>query len=167
MTQNFTLKGKDELISQLRGIGADVEDGVSSTLKAIGEETRDKLREELRPGEGTASDPFDYPYSQTGNLKKNIFAKLDPKLLGHEILLTIGISSKAFYGFILEYGAANYPKGFKRKEHKLGYGAKMSAKFGQRLLPRPWFWSIIERFWEKSPIAVENAVNKVLIKYAK
>ena len=92
-------------------------------------------------------------------------AKLDKKILGQEILLTVGLTMKGFYGFILEQGASKYSKGFKRK-HSAGEGAKNSAKFGQRLLPRPWFWGTIEKFWVKAPAVVESYINKVLGKYA-
>jgi hypothetical protein len=165
MSQKFTLVGKENLINQLRGIGAEVETGVEQTLKAVGDETRDELRRAIPDGAGAISNPGEAPHSQTGNLRSKIFSRLDPKLLGHEILLTVGISAKGFYGFILEYGAAKYTKGFKRK-HALGEGARNSAKFGQRLLPRPWFWSAVEKFWAKAPDTVEKSINTVLNKYA-
>ena len=67
---------------------------------------------------------------------------------------------------VLEYGAAKYSKGFKRK-HELGEGRKNQAKFGARMLPRPWFWPTIERFWEKAPATVEKSINAVLKEYAR
>ena len=160
-----TLLGKERLLAQLKSIPDEVDAAVESTLKKVGNEFRDDLREAMPEGGGVASEPGAAPHSQTGNLKKNIFAKLMPKLLGKELLLTVGIYSDAFYGYMLEYGAANYPKGFKR-EHKKVSSKNMAARSGVRLMPRPWFWRVLEKFWAESPAAVETAVNKVMRKYA-
>ena len=168
MQQRFTLLGKDALIAQLKQIPVSIDEGVSQTLKSIGDETRDRLRDMLRPGDGIPSDPLDAPHSQTGKLKSAIYSKLSPKLLGMEILLTVGVFMDAYYGWILEKGAAKYPsKKFHRENHKTGYGEMMSAKLGQRLLPRPWFWPTLERFWADTPVKVEQAVSEVLSKYEK
>ena len=161
----FTLLGKDALISQLQSIGVKVEDGVGDTLKEVGAETQKELRAALQDGNGLPSAPGEMPHNQSGNLCSAIFSKLDTKILGQEILLSVGMSMKGFYGFILEYGAAKYSKGFKRK-HELGEGLKNQAKFGARMLPRPWFWPTIGRFWEKAPATVEKSINAVLKEYA-
>ena len=161
----FRLEGKDELIRQLQGIGTEVETGVSEALKEVGQQTKDEIRAQIQDGNGFPSEPGQAPNSQTGNLRNRVYYKLDEKNLGQEILLTVGMSYRAFYGFILEYGAAAYAKGFKRV-HKLGEGLKNQAKFGARLLPRPFFWPSVERFWDKTPIAVEKAIDKTLKKYA-
>lgn len=164
-TSYFRLEGKEELIRQLKGVGADVETGVSAALKEVGQQTKDDLRAQIQDGNGFPSEPGQAPNSQTGNLRNRVYYKLDEKKLGNEILLTVGMSFKAFYAFILEYGAASYAKGFKRV-HKLGEGLKNQSKFGARLLPRPFYWATIERFWGRAPIAVEKAVDNVLKKYA-
>lgn len=161
----FRLEGKEELIRQLKGIGADIETGVSAALKEVGQQTKDELRSQIQDGNGFPSEPGSAPNSQTGNLRNRAFSKLDVKKFGNEILLTVGMSYRAFYAFILEYGAARYAPGFKRV-HKLGEGLKNQAKFGARLLPRPFFWPTIETFWAKAPAAVEKAVENVLKKYA-
>ena len=162
----FKLEGKEELIAQLKGIPDNIDTGVSETLKTIGNEVRDNIRAKIQDGYGFPSEPGSSPHSQSGKLRKDIFSKLNPRLLGQEILLTVGVGWESFYAFILEYGAAKYTKGFKRTSHKLGYGAAMSAKNGQRLLPRPFFWESIEKFWATAPGKVEGAVDKVLKKYA-
>jgi len=165
MESRFKLNGKEALIQQLKGIGVEVEDGVSKMLVEVGEEAKTNLRAAIPDGGGSVSNPGEAPHSQTGTLRSQIYAKLDKKILGQEILLTVGLTKKGFYGFILEQGASKYSKGFKRK-HSAGEGAKNSAKFGQRLLPRPWFWGTIEKFWVKAPAVVESYINKVLGKYA-
>ena len=161
----FTLLGKDALISQLQSIGVKVEDGVGYALKEVGAEMQKELRAALQDGNGLPSAPGEMPHNQSGNLRSKIFSKLDAKILGQEILLSVGVSMKAFYGFILENGAAKYAKGFKRK-HEAGEGLKNQSKFGARMLPRPWFWPTIERFWEKAPATVEKSINAVLKEYA-
>lgn len=161
----FKLEGKEALIAQLNQVAPDVEKGVEEALLAVGTETRDQLRGALPTGDGTPSAPGEAPRSQTGHLRRGIYAKIEPKHLGHEILLTVGVSIKSFYGFILEYGASKYAPGFKRK-HRAGEGLKNQSKFGARLLPRPWYWPTVEKFWASAPEKVEAAVDKALKKYA-
>jgi len=162
----FRLEGKDALISQLRQVGADVETGVSEALKLVGDKTKKEIQAMLQEGNGFPSAPEEPPHSESGNLRSKIFDKLDQKILGTEILLTVGITMKGFYGFILEYGAAKYAKGFKRK-HSAGEGLKNQATNGVRLLPRPFFWPAVENFWANTPVKVEEAVRKALVKYAR
>jgi hypothetical protein len=161
----ITLAGKEQLISQLRGLPSEIDAAVGEALKVVGDETRDHLRAALPPGAGESSAPGEAPHSQTGNLKNSIYSKVDPRLLGREILLTVGIRARAFYGFILEYGANKYARGFKR-DHRKGAAKNKSAAVGARILPRPWFWPAMASFSDKAPAATEAGINKVLRKYA-
>jgi len=170
----FRLEGKDELISQLQGIGLDVESSVEDVLKNVGKEAQAALRAQVQDGNGFSSEPGEAPNSQSGTLRSSIYAKLEPKHLGKEILLTVGFATKAFYAFMLEYGTKKHRTRFVKKgtnfagNREYKYDRLQDVQTNEaRVLPRPWFWDTLEAFWAKAPIKVEIAIEKVLSKYAK
>jgi HK97 gp10 family phage protein len=130
------LDNKAAILAELNATGKDVQDQVVKNLKASGETVRDALRDSLpaAPGEETPSSPGGVPYSQTGNLKSKIGAKILPLQLNEPITLSIFVSQKGFYGRMLEFGTS-----------------KMAA--------RPWFFSGIGQRFSFLKDSIADAVS--------
>lgn len=133
------LENKETVIAALKAAENDVQQQVVNDLGKAGVEVRNKLRDSLpeAPGEDMHSTPGTAPYSQTGELKRKIQAKVMPLQLGEPVTLSIHVTKKGFYGRILEFGSS-----------------KMAA--------RPWFFSGIAQAFPVLKDAVAEAVAKVI-----
>lgn len=112
------LTNKGEVLQSLAGMEGDIQAAVMEQLKTAALGVRNKLKDILPSGAGEPSTPGSQPYSQTGNLKKNIKSKVLPPLLGKPITAVVYMGSDGFYGRMLEFGTS-----------------KMAA--------RPWFFPVV------------------------
>lgn len=111
---------KDDIMASLAGMEGDIQTAVMEELKQASMEVRNKLKDSLPSGAGEPSAPGGQPYSQTGELKESIAAKVLPPLLGKPITAVVYVGNKGFYGRMLEFGTS-----------------KMAA--------RPWFYPFLLR----------------------
>lgn len=134
-----TLQNKEAVLASLRGIEGEVQAKVVTQLKDGGIEVRNALRDSLvdAPGPELHSSPGSVPFSQTGELKSKIHAKVEPLMMGEPVTLKIYVTAKGFWGRILEFGSS-----------------KMAA--------RPWFYSGITRMFPFLKDNVEQALAEVV-----
>lgn len=112
------LTNKGEVLQSLAGMEGDIQAAVMEQLKTAALGVRNKLKDSLPAGAGEPSAPGSAPYSQTGDLKKNIKSKVLPPLLGKPITAVVYMGKDGFYGRMLEFGTS-----------------KMAA--------RPWFLPVV------------------------
>lgn len=133
------LENKEACIASLKKDFEDVQVGVVEAMKAAGAEIKKNLVNKIQdaPSEETHSTPGQTPFSQTGELKKNIRWAVLPLMLGEPITLKIWENWKSFYGHMLEFGTS-----------------KMAA--------RPWFFSGIQETFPFLKSIVENRIEEVV-----
>lgn len=133
------LENKEAVLASLKGIEGDVQAEVVKQLSDAGLNVRNALRDSLpeAPAADTHSAPGSVPFSQTGETKAAIKARVLPLMLNEPITLKIYVTLKGFVGRMLEFGTS-----------------KMAA--------RPWFFRGIQ---EKFPFlagAVKSALDAVI-----
>lgn len=133
------LQNKEAVLASLRGIEGDVQAEVVKKLGKGGLEVRNALRDSLpeAPAADQHSAPGGVPFSQTGETKEQIKARILPLMLNEPVTLKIYVTAKGFVGRMLEFGTS-----------------VMAA--------RPWFFSGIMRMFPFLKDNVEQALAEVV-----
>ena len=98
---------KVDVLKSFAGMEGDIQTSVIEGLKVTVMDVRNKLRDSLPDGSGEASTAGGQPFSQTGQLKKNIKATVLPPMLGKPITAIVRTGKDGFYGRMLEFGTSN------------------------------------------------------------
>jgi hypothetical protein len=132
---------KDAIIKSLGTIEGDVQQKVVDNLKKGGKDVKESLKSTLQdaPAKYEYSSPGSVPFSQTGETRDAIGARVLPLMLGEPVTLKIFVTKKGFPGRMLEWGTS-----------------KMAA--------RPWFFSGIIKMFPFLGDQVAEALAEVIAK---
>jgi len=121
------LENKDAVIASLQSLEGDIQANVIKAMQEGGKEIKQHLKEKIKDApEGVASAPGSAPFSQTGELKSGIRAKVLPPMLGEPITLKISVAG--FFAHMLEFGTSKMAA---RPWFYTGIAEKVPALFGQ------------------------------------